>query len=286
MLPNENDNRDEILRHFAIHFANCEELISFAREAADAVQVRASSSGLQSPTLAILTSMIVRETRKLRGTAVLCERGFVAEAEQLVRSLFEGALAARFVCQAPVPDNERPSGIKSHEFPPIPAGVNPIDFRSRVYAGHQLVQKHRSSADADVCAIVPAETIASVVAHATQLKSDIGEDWARRIGKTKGYSGLSVKDLAGNYGLLSLYSCYKEHSNRSHANDAFACVTFNADGSVNVLWCGKDEKYVPIALKLGGAYFADTCHTVLQAVGANSLADQAYAFAKAINDCE
>src|SRR5215217_3523450 len=90
MLPNENDNREEILRHFAIHFANCEEMVSFSIRAVDTVQANAKSSGLQGRTLAILVSMIVREARKLRSAAVLSERGLVGDAEQLVRSLFEG----------------------------------------------------------------------------------------------------------------------------------------------------------------------------------------------------
>jgi hypothetical protein len=284
MLPFEEENRAEIRRRFDAHFQNCQAMVNFAQCASDALLRQGLASGLRPRTMAVLVSMVVRETRKLRAVSILCERGFVGEAEQLVRSLLDGAVAARFVCRDPVAADKRPAGIRDPKYPLIPTNQNPIDFRSHVYASHILMQKYRAISDPDTVALaIPPETIQSIEASAKQFIADVGEEWADRVGGIQGYARMGVKDLAGNYELLSLYRLYKDISNRTHANDAFAGVHCDLEGSVTVMWCGKGDNQVAEVLKLGAAFLADTCRSVMCAIGLPALGDEAYMLAQNIN---
>jgi hypothetical protein len=284
MLPFEEENAQQLHQHFQRYFEASQAMLVFSQNACEQFTKSVKGTLLDARAASVLSGMLITESRKFRALTLLCERGFVSEAQQLVRSAFEGALAARFVCDEPVSANNLPPGIRPANYPPIPNGALPVNFRAYIFGGHMLMQKSRRALDSSVQAIIPQPVISNVLKMAQDFECDVGSDWSKRIGKRNGYSGLSVKDLAGNYELDSLYDgVYKELSNQVHANNALSVVSYDADGSVALMWCGKGESHIPTTLQLAVACLADTIKTTLLAVNRRDVADQSYFLAAKIN---
>jgi hypothetical protein len=260
MLPFELESREAIQKEHGVHLRNCQSVQEFAMRFTSTLVCYEMAPR----PLAVICGIVVRETRKLRSVQMLLESGFVGEASQLTRSLFEGLLATSFVMNEPLSAAARPDGIADPKYPPIPGGQPHIEFRALVYAGHMLMQRHRMNEDPQIAALVSVETRDALRKLAATLEDEIGAEWCQRLGRTKGYAGISVKDLAGNYGLSDFYTYYKDLSNHTHANDAFETVSFHREGAL-LLWGGNASE-VPQIAKISSLWLGWICHDIAKAL--------------------
>lgn len=172
----------------------------------------------------VVGGILAREIRRFRSIILVSERGFVENAEILTRSLFESVLGERFILHAPLPLNECSPQLQSvrDRLPPIPAGRSREEFHTDLYASLSSLSMQRIQNEED---LDEASRLLMDQTHQV-LQDSLGSDWMNVLKRhPRTYSGLTVRQLAENYGLAHYYQkAYGTHSVAVHANDALHFV--------------------------------------------------------------
>jgi len=215
VLPDEENTRLGILSDFAESFRDGQHLVVSCLEVLDNIWKLTDSMGNNAAS--VVLGLFTKSIKQFRAILLLCEHGLTETGDGAVRSLFESVLALQFIF-----DDNMDWG------PPIPAGVQPVDFRADLYESAPVIQmaaKVSQMNEDDRGFWDDPAAREDLRKRVEEIELLLGPEWADRLSKTKTYSGRNVRDLASRYGLDDYYlQAYSTQSQRIHANDSYTYV--------------------------------------------------------------
>lgn len=226
MLPREDENRELILSHFADHFTVAKDLLNEVVATQSALMKAAESSSRPPVVVHLGLGFLAQSLRRFRSIVLLCEHGYLENAEILDRSLFETLLAVRFVLRKPKRISACSTELQGarRKLPPIPKKSQACEFRAALYIASEMVRFHRLGEDILQVPgnkrFLDSESRRRMQEAADEAERNIGPHW-RRILQRGSFSGLSVKHLAECYGLQEHHrKLYGVQSTKVHAGGA------------------------------------------------------------------
>lgn len=253
MLPFEKENREEILSRFETDFGLAENLIQSLLVTTEAIFSRSDSSYSEYATWT-LANIAVREIRRFRSIVLECEIGHDENAQILLRSMFEGLLAVRFIVSDPIPLAECSPDLQGvrKKLPAIPDTYNAVDFRAGLHVAGEAFSNYRVGSKSDT--ITPKQ-LAGIRKRAADAESEIGPDRTRTLTTgSRRYCGLQIRQQAESYGLEKMYEVYQLQCVQVHANDATRYIE-RGDGWLR-LNLARDPSRVPDNIQLGVGWIA------------------------------
>ncbi len=147
--------------------------------------------------------------------------GHNADADILLRSLYETALATRFVFGS----KRRKTAPK---LPDIPRRFSAMDFRAMLYVAAvdiSLLKMLTQARDVVGAKRNARYRFKEVAERVSQIEGVIGKDWVKSIWKANSYSGTSVRGLASWCGMEAYHiQVYGLQSTRAHGASATELV--------------------------------------------------------------
>jgi hypothetical protein len=235
MFPNEQENREELARHFASDFLLMGQLAKVA------IHFHEDLCHVKGPDLTgnakeFLLGTFTRELRRFRSCIELCAMGYTENATILTRSMYEGLLAERFVIGTPIPDEACSTSLINarSRLPKFPMGGEGEEVRSYLCRAMEPLRMSRLRETLHDQAELLAQT--SKWDNAEQMiESMVGADWLKTLKKSKHYSGMNVRLCAESCGLLDYHvKLYGLQSAQVHADDAFRYVNSEAGNALLV----------------------------------------------------
>lgn len=241
MLPNEDDNREEIRCGFRDWFALGEKSLAIAVQQTERLYEKCRDPGcdwLDSRTKTVIVGICSRETRRYRSILALLEIGHIEDADVLTRSLYEGFLSERYILLEPRPACSYSPELRAElgRLPDPPNDLRPVDFRARLYAAHLVIQKTQAAyRDRVVAQMLTDANRTQMDFVLAEMDSELGHEWVEVLTRrNRGYSGLSIRSLAERCEMKDAHSqLYKLQCLASHANDPFRTITFTSE-TINV----------------------------------------------------
>ena len=121
MMPQEEENRQAILQECRGPLMAARELLSVAFSLSERLDLNTMLSRVQPRTALVLKGLLAREIQQCRAAISICEIGLDDSAFIMVRSLFEGLLALRFIIAKPIRFSACSPGLQAarQKQPPI-----------------------------------------------------------------------------------------------------------------------------------------------------------------------
>jgi Family of unknown function (DUF5677) len=262
MMPDESENKQKVLNSFPEIFVGAATLISLGVELMDRMKPP-DFQGLNGRTFILIRSFVARQIQQFRAIVAVCEIGLHDSGEVLIRSLFEGILAIRFVLYEPINANKCSHGLlkRRGELPPIPNGKAGADFRAVLYAGSRLIKMLRDGqAVVDIpeyAMAIPGAVLDGLRTDIVKIEREIGPQWTAEYSKKNfTYSGLSIRQLAESCDLKEFYlKMYPLLCATSHAHDGLSFVRDVSNDTFEFRLTGRIDK-VETALQCAGALLA------------------------------
>lgn len=232
MLPFEKEHTDKIHEYFTEKLDDVQALLDLSIELTElfAEKVNRRGATVGEKVVSFVFHSIIQ---RFRSIILLCERGFIEDAEVLTRSFFELLFALRFILRPPNPNPEWSTGLRREFDELCDLGSDStlskwvdMDFRAHLYSGSDLLKldklKDQIEKDDKIRPHFPAGFADKNTMHVKEVEAVIGPEWARRIKKTNSYSGFSRIELLAEYCDLRDYSktLWKIHSHKSHGQGA------------------------------------------------------------------
>jgi hypothetical protein len=195
----------------------------------------------------------------------VCEIGFQDSAYVLIRSLYEGMLALRFVISEPIAESSQSEKLRKaiKSLPVIPVGDKGVAFRAEMYMGSRVAMMLNELNDpvvnAAVASVVPADVVDGYRKDVEELRERLGDAWVDQFGERPWtYSGLNVRHLAESRGLLEIHAKnYSLLCSSSHAHDGIHFVVSLIDETVGVKMVGDIDR-LKTALQMGCAFIGQS----------------------------
>ena len=252
MLPNEHENRVELLKHFAHDFGLAQMMLTFStmvREKLTAAETDSHRARM------IAVALLVQQVRKLRSIVALCELGHVNDAETITRTSFESFLNAQFVLSPP-PTAEISKPIT--DITAIDTRIQDAEYRALLFAVWPTVRKARhleKVAAYDELAELRAK-IPAMQRELEDIRSQIGNGWFEQLRRSLSFPGLGVKGLAQYTGQNEMYDkIYPEWCFTAHASDALDNLQFDDASNEVLLMFAGDVSKLPLAISMSLGVF-------------------------------
>jgi len=245
LLPSEMENRRAILRQFSEDFAFAARLLRLAVDIAEAF-CRERNSEYEVTTEIVIGGILAQEIRRFRAITLVSERGYVENAEVLTRSLFEGLLAERFILRSPIALEACSPGLRNarEKLPKISDQYSRGEFHTHLYTalGPLTFKRLRDKGEIE-------EELESVMDSAiAHVERTLGPEWvAKLMDRPWSYSGLTIAQLAENYGLSTYHrQAYGIQSSTVHANDAlrFTSLDQTTEPPTLLLGLATDDRHL------------------------------------------
>ena len=234
MLPFDENNRKERMEDYAQDFCLGQAMVNLGvttiTHLADAIP-----KGMTATTKAVVGGLTVRAIRQFRGIFALAEWGLVEDMEILCRSLFENALAVRFVLRPARRRKACSAALRARlaQLPVMPRRYRAVDFRAILYSAYWFIRTDKKAGGARAVRglkrFSSKKTRDALSGAASEAQKLLGS-WSKA--QKDGYSGLSINLLAEYCGLGDMHTAvYGLMCSKTHANDALAHMDIADDGS-------------------------------------------------------
>lgn len=172
--------------------------------------------------------LVAKACKQYRAIGMLVEAGLAEVADSNARMLLETMLAVNFILRRTVILKE--NGVKVRS---VPGKLLTTRFRTSLYLANNAFNERkfvRSTLETPgLRRKIPVTKLNHINRIAADWETEIGAEWTKRL-KKKGYSGVSVKDLAESLGYGQLYATtYRLSSAGVHASDASSHVQIDDD---------------------------------------------------------
>jgi uncharacterized protein DUF5677 len=294
MMPAEEENRRLVRETFSRELSASAEMIHIGGNLFQAMD-SANPTELSGRARIAIKSLVARQIQQFRAIVAVCEIGLHDSAEVLIRSLYEGLLALRFILHEPIGMGKCSKALQDarRKLPRIPAGPAGVDFRAVLYGGSARIKKlldaEEISKFPDYQNPIPPQAIESLRQDVALIRSEIGPAWSNFFqGRHFTYSGLSIKLLAENCDLKEFHlKIYPMLCAVAHGHDGLSFVRVAAKNTFEFRLVGKIN-LIRTALHSTGSLISATLddvsavfapsyraqiRTVLQAITADSCAE-------------
>jgi hypothetical protein len=267
MLPFEEEVRQEVARDCAGELSLCRDVLQAGLDAVGctgdgklSIRPRRLNHGVGWEATCLSLGLYAKATKQFRSIMILGERGFVADATSLCRTLLECAQALTFLMQEVVTLKENGKAIN-----PDPSRPFDTDFRAALYFACQAFEEERRLAGFEADGgpeAVPAwlGDPEEIRASAAKLAARIGLVWAKKLRDGvrggRGFPGVSRKDLADTLGLLYAHrTIYGIQSSPVHAGDALDHFDLDSEREQGTLYLGPEPAVVGPTLHLAASIY-------------------------------
>ncbi len=211
MLDFEDENRDLLANAFDFQLKCARDLLALGQEFGESLTQSSEErrDEFDPVTWLVVIFVFAQLLRRCRGVILLWEFGYVAESEVLARSLFDTHLAARFIIETQVPQSHWSYELQK-EFEDLCSlcgnGITrftDMNFRATLYAASRTLKFDKKTeilkALPILKGVLPEDFGDKMRLAASDVENEIGNQWAKRIRKTKTFHGFSKIKLLAEY---------------------------------------------------------------------------------------